>query len=175
MTPAVLPPDARLAVRPVGAAEHRRLRELRLAALAADPDAFGATHESEAAEPPDWWQAWASESEAGTSERTFVLVDDDERWWGMALVHLVAGCELAELNAMWVSPAARGRGSASVLADACATWASHRGARCLRLHVVQTNEPARRAYEKSGFVPAGTRSVDRHGRRFDELVMIRDL
>ena len=95
----------------VRAHEADRLRELRLASLQADPHAFGATYESDAARPASWWERGARLSGAGDEQRTFVVVGDDGRWLGMALVRPddeTPGA--AVLNAMWVAPEARGRG-----------------------------------------------------------------
>ena len=112
----------------VRAHEADRLRELRLASLQADPDAFGATYESDAARPPSWWERGARLSDAGDEQRTFVVVGDDGRWLGMALVRPDDETPgEAVLNAMWVAPEARGRGSAQALCEACAQWAAEHG------------------------------------------------
>ena len=58
-------------VRAARADEGPRLRELRLASLAADPAAFTSTHGDEAARPAEWWTRWAALSEAGVEQRTF--------------------------------------------------------------------------------------------------------
>ena len=105
------------------AREHECLRQLRLASLAVDHEAFGSMYARDASQPADWWKQWAAESELGTSQRTFVLDAHDGRWLGLALVRLddeKPGS--AVLNAMWVTPAARGQRAAALLCDACATW-----------------------------------------------------
>ena len=89
--------------------------------------------------------------EAGAEQRTFVVVDDDDRWLGMALVR--ADDETpgdAVLNAMWVAPEARGRGAARALCDACAAWAAEHGYPALKVAVIVANEPARRTYAAAG-------------------------
>ena len=81
--------------------------KLRLASLAADPEAFASTYAEDAGEPTERWQWWAAQSEDGRTQRTFVLVADDGRWLGLALVRLdgdKAGS--AVLNAMWIAPEA---------------------------------------------------------------------
>ena len=126
----------------VRAHEAERLRELRLASLQADPHAFGATYESDAARPASWWERGARLSDAGEEQRTFVVVGDDGRWLGMALVRPddeTPGD--AVLNAMWVAPEARGRGDAQALCDACAQWAAEHGFSALDTAVVVGNEP----------------------------------
>jgi RimJ/RimL family protein N-acetyltransferase len=163
-----------LRVRHVRVDEHERLRELRLAALANDPQAFGSTYARDAAFPTESWERLAAKSEDGTTERTFVLVDGEDRWLGLALVRLDSPAK-AWLGAMWVAPEARRRGAAVWLCDACAEWASSRGAGELTLSVVVDNDAARRAYEAAAFAIRGRARGSYHGRTVDELTMSRRL
>ena len=163
-------------VRHVLAGEWGRLRELRLASLAADPDAFGSTYAREVEQPAAWWEGWAARSESGTTQRTFVVVGDDDRWLGLALVRLDdAEARAAVLNAMWVAPEARGRRAARALCDACARWATEHGCGQLTLQVVVDNDAARRAYEAAGFVVSGQSTWSNGGRTLDEFDMARPL
>ncbi len=168
-------------VRAVARAEAARLRALRLRALEHDPDGFGATLAEERARPDAWWDDWARASEKGREQRTFAVVgeedDDGTGFLGLALVRVddeAAG--IAGLYAMWLDPAARGRGMAGALCDACAEWASARGCRVLRLSVFAPNVVARRAYAAAGFVPYDRADiVTRDGRALDELRLERRL
>jgi ribosomal protein S18 acetylase RimI-like enzyme len=163
-------------VRHVRAAEWDRLRALRLASLAADPGAFGSTYAREDGQDPSWWRAWAARSDDGTTQRTYLVVGEDDRWHGLALVRLDDDDPAAAvLNAMWVEPAARGRGLAGVLCDACATWATERGCHELTLQVVVDNDAALRAYQAAGFSVRGRSTWSRDGRTLDELDMVRPL
>jgi RimJ/RimL family protein N-acetyltransferase len=157
--------------------EHERLREVRLSALAADPEAFGSTHEHELGYPPECWEQWARSSEQGLSQRTFVALSGRDDWVGLSLVSLsVDEPALAELFAMWVAPTTRGRGAAGMLCDACAAWAAEHGAHQLRLVVVVGNTPALHAYQAAGFAVAGeTTWVRVDGVRQEHLVMIRQV
>jgi RimJ/RimL family protein N-acetyltransferase len=160
-------------IRAVEAYEALALREIRLASLQADPDAFGSTHARDLAHPASWWERWAK----GEGQRTFVVVDETDRWLGLALVR--ADDEApgdAVLNAMWVAPEARGQGAARALCDACAAWAAEHGYRALNAAVVVGNQPARRAYESAGleFSYATTWTGDT-GRTLDELILKRTL
>lgn len=101
-------------VRPVLSHEADLLREIRLRSLANDPDAFGSTYERDAARPADWWQSWA----ARTDQRTFVVVDEHDRWLGLALVRPDSGLA-AVINAMWVAPEARRLGAGRMLIYSC--------------------------------------------------------
>lgn len=165
-----------LRVRHVLAGEQVLLREIRLASLAADPEAFGSTHARDSAQATEWWERWATQSEEGTTQRTFVLVDHDDLWLGLGLVRLDDDRpSSAALTAMWVSPEARGRRAATSLCDACATWAIERGAHELTLTVVVSNDAARRAYQAAGFAVSGKTTWSREGRTLDVFVMSRSL
>lgn len=162
-------------VRHVVGSEHIRLRELRLASLAGDPDAFASTYARDAAQPTEWWERAAAQSELGVSQRTFVLEADDGRWLGLALVRLEdERPDSAVLNAMWVAPEVRGRRMAGLLCEACGAWAAERRCRELTLTVVVDNDAARRAYESAGFAVRGRETTCvRDGRTLDEFVMSR--
>jgi GNAT superfamily N-acetyltransferase len=171
-----------LIVRAVRAGEGAPLRALRLAALAADPGAFGAIHAREAAEPEAWWDAWAARSEAGDEQRTFVAVDEDGEWTGLALVRRAEGesretaaAPHAQVNAMWVAPAARRRGVGRALVDACTAWATGWGCASLGLNVVVENAGALAAYERAGFVVRGQKTDVRPDRTLDQYVLVLDL
>lgn len=135
------------------AGEHERLRELRLRALASDPSAFSASYADAVEHPLEEWIERAELSQAGLSQRTFVLVAESGEWLGMALVRLRDDDpRLAGLNAMWVAPEARGGGAVKLLCDACALWAVEHDCTDLVLGLFTPNVRARRAYEAVGFV-----------------------
>jgi GNAT superfamily N-acetyltransferase len=164
-------------VRHALASEAAALRTIRLTSLAADPHAFGRTYERDVALPESWWTRWAEQSGSGREARTFVVVDDEDRWLGLALVR--ADDEApgdAVLNAMWVAPEARGHGAARALCEACASWAAEHGFRALNAAVVVGNEPARRTYEAAGFAFSyATTWTGDNGRTLDELILTRRL
>jgi GNAT superfamily N-acetyltransferase len=112
-------------VRQVRRGDQALLHELRLASLAADPQAFGSTYARDAARPPEWWKRWAADSEDGGRQRTFVLAGEGGRGLGLAMARLDES-RSAEVLAMWVAPEARGRRAARSLCDACAAWAAAR-------------------------------------------------
>lgn len=163
-------------VRHVLATEHTQLRELRLAALESDPEAFGSTYARELGRPDEFWPRWAEQSEEGSTQRTFVLVSEDGSWVGLSLVRLDddnSGASI--LNGMWVAPPARGRGGAVALCEACAGWAAEHGCHEIALAVLTDNLAARRAYENAGFAVTGHSSWERDGGILDDLVMVRPL
>jgi GNAT superfamily N-acetyltransferase len=163
-------------VRHAVASEATALRELRLASLAADPQAFGSTYERDAGHPASWWERMAQLSDSGHEQRTFVVVDDADRWLGMALVRadaVVPGD--AVLNAMWVAPEARGRGAARALCNACTAWAAEHGFRALNVPVVVGNDAARRAYEAAGFAFSHATTWTRDDLTLETLILTRTL
>jgi GNAT superfamily N-acetyltransferase len=165
-----------LAIRHVLAAEHARLRELRLSALERNPEAFGSTYAADAAQPVAWWERWASASGDGVVERTFVLVDGEDRWLGMAFARF-RGEEpaVAWLGGMWIAPEARRCGGARLLCQACLRWSTERGAEELMLTVVVGNDAALSAYLTAGFA-IRDRTTHSHGARaLDEFIMTQAL
>jgi RimJ/RimL family protein N-acetyltransferase len=163
-------------VRHVVASEAGRLREIRLASLAADPHAFGGTYDGDAAKPASWWEWWAEQSTKGHEQRTFVVVDGEDRWLGIALVRADDDAPgEAVLNAMWVAPEARRHGAARALCDACAAWAAQHAFRALNAAVVVGNDAARRAYEAAGFAFSHATTWTGDGRTLEELILTRAL
>ena len=142
-------------VRRLRADEGPRLRELRLRALAAAPDAFGDTLAAAAARPAEAWQTRATHAAAG---KDYVLFVAEERghWYGLAggLFEDDASDE-AEVVSMWVDPAARGSGLSQRLLDAVTAWARAHGAASMRLWVTEGNAPAIALYERCGFAFTG--------------------
>jgi ribosomal protein S18 acetylase RimI-like enzyme len=151
--------------------EAARIKALRLRALAADPEGFSSTYQSELAKPADWWERLATLSDAGAEQRTFVYEQDGE-WLGFILVRRDDEHPPdATINATWVAPEARGKGIATQLATHCVEWARERGFPAISVAVVVGNTPAQRAYEAAGFVPAFVTEWTEHGRTLELLVL----
>lgn len=128
-------------------------RALRLAALAADPEAFGSTL-AEWSGPGDAESRWRGRLVAVALN---VLADLDGEAVGMLSASLpVEGT--AALLSMWVAPAARGHGVGDALIGAALRWARTQGARRLALDVRQGNLPAILLYRRHGFYDVGTAS-----------------
>ena len=147
--------------------EWERLKDVRLRALRSDPRAYGSTYEGDLARPDEWWTTGAAGSESGEERRNFV-VDDGERWLGLALVR--ADDESpgdAVINAMWVAPEIRGQGYSRQLCEACIAWATEHGFPAINLSAKLDNDVAIAAYKAAGFAPSHV--VD------DELVLTRTL
>ncbi|HEY0490680.1 MAG TPA: GNAT family N-acetyltransferase, partial [Telluria sp.] len=122
------------------------LREIRLAALADAPTAFGATYASAAANSDQQWRDRA----AGRGPAQFKLAFADG-----AAVGIIAGVvgAAADLNliAMWVRPRYRGAGVAAALVEAVKEHAAVAGHLRVVLDVSQDNHRAVAFYRKMGF------------------------
>jgi GNAT superfamily N-acetyltransferase len=129
--------------------EWQVVREVRLAALRADPGAFYAVLADEQGLDES---AWRRRAGAGS---TVVAVDGTTGSpVGCAtVVHEEGGPPGGRhLVGMWVAPQSRGGGVATRLLDAAAGRARSQGARVLTLWVVRTNAAARGLYAARGFV-----------------------
>jgi ribosomal protein S18 acetylase RimI-like enzyme len=144
-------------IRRVRADEWEALRDTRLAALAASPDAFATTHAEAAVRPDDWWREWARESAEGGDQAMFLA------WHGREPVGIAGAFRKAGrvyVISMWTSPDARSRGIGRALLDATVAFAGE----CeVRLSVTETNTAARRFYERYGFEPTGATEPLREG------------
>jgi ribosomal protein S18 acetylase RimI-like enzyme len=123
-------------------------RDLRLAALAEAPYAFGSTL-AQWQGPGDREERWRDRLGIPGS-RNVVAVRASEH------VGMVSGVpaeqpETVELISMWVSPTARGQGVGDLLTEEVARWAAERNARTLRLSVMPDNRAAVALYERHGF------------------------
>jgi GNAT superfamily N-acetyltransferase len=129
----------------------QELRDVRLAALAEAPAAFGSSLRREQEFDEDRWRAWTR------SVALFIALA------GGSPVGMAAGVsgnssEERKLVAMWVDPAWRGRNAASKLLSSVVDWAGSEGSKRLRLWVAEGNESARRLYEGRGFEVTGCRA-----------------
>lgn len=139
-------------VRPVRPEEWRRLRELRLRALAEDPQAFARTLEEERDDPDEEWIEWATP----TGDWCPFVAGE---WEGMAFGWLRDS--VVHLGGMWVVPGARRQGLGRELVDAVVGWAHALDADAVELEVAVP--PAERLYESCGFIRTGaTRPLPSH-------------
>ncbi|MGC5021314.1 GNAT family N-acetyltransferase [Micromonospora sp. DT47] len=127
-------------------------RELRLAALAEAPSAFGS-------QLADWQgegdreERWRARLSIPNSYNALVVLDGEPA--GMASGVPTSEKYAVELISMWVAPAARGRGVGDELVRAVERWARQAGAEALRLAVAEGNEAATELYQRNGFTDTG--------------------
>ena len=157
-------------VREVTADDWELMRDVRLAALADAPHAFGSTYAREAAFTEERWRGrigersvtfFALEDSAGAVPAGAVpassvpasTVPASSVPAGLASIYVEDGA--AELVSMWVRPSARGLGVGEALVEAAAAWARARHFGALFLWVTESNAPAVRLYQRCGFSPTG--------------------
>lgn len=143
------------------------LRDLRLDALREAPTAFGSTYAREATFSDEEWHRRLTNPNAAQ-----LVCEDDLGPAG--LVAVIADLEeagVAQLVGMWVKPEVRGTGAAGSLVRAAIEAATAlAGTKLIRLHVLEENLPARRLYERHGFVATGRAFIrDRDGATEVEL------
>ena len=128
-------------------------RDLRLDALRDAPGAFGETLTAALQRDEDNWRnAWRTEP---PQPRFIAAIDGTPG--GMCSIVLPADHDVQPLIiAMWISPAARGRGLGPALLDACVGWCVRNSFPRLRLGVVEDNEAAMRLYTRYGFRYVGS-------------------
>jgi Cys-tRNA(Pro)/Cys-tRNA(Cys) deacylase len=134
-----------------------RWRDLRLAALADAPRAFGA-------QLADWADAseerWRDRLAFNGAANFVASVDDEPAGMASGIRSDIAG--RAEIISMWVAPSARGRGVGDALIEAVRAWASDQGLELLQLDVVVTNDRALGLYRRHGFAVVGDAETERH-------------
>jgi GNAT superfamily N-acetyltransferase len=138
-------------VREVGEGDWELLRDVRLAGLREAPYAFGSTYAGEVAFTEQRWRMRI----LGPGVMFFGYLADVPEPAGIAGVFTEDSA--ADLVSMWVRPSARGHGVGEALIAAAVHWAKARDYDTLYLWVTESNEPARRLYERSGFTPTGER------------------
>ena len=143
---------AEVAVRAIDASAWGTMRDVRLAALRDAPQAFGSSYRREIGFCREDWLARIANG------ANFLAYAAE---FGPAPAGLVGGFVpqpgIAELVSMWVHPRARGLGVGRALVAAVIRWAAAEGHPSVHLWVTETNEPARRLYERCGFTLTGER------------------
>jgi ribosomal protein S18 acetylase RimI-like enzyme len=136
-------------------------RALRHRALTEDPDAFGSTVELEATYDEDDWRARMDRG------RTVVaFLDGQPVGMGGTFESEPA---VQRVVSMWVAPEARRRGIGRLVLDDVVAAARAAGDR-IELDVAEGN-PARRIYERAGFVDTGRREPIRPGSSSMKVLM----
>jgi len=150
-------------VRPLLAGEVELWRDIRLRALQDAPHAFGTTYEEAMAWPDDRWATHVEWATAPDAPQSVYLADLGGTVVGCARVSREDASDTALVTAMWVDPASRRKGVASILLEACEDWARARGCHRLELEVAEANPIARVLYERAGFVATGELHLLREG------------
>ena len=137
-------------------------RGLRLRALADSPDAFAHTVDEERAHPDEWWiDIVTSTVEHPRGDLWFAEIDEEPI--GMLFARIDEPLVTIEIGAMWVDPAARGRGLGKALLDAAIRWGRRSGAKRALIWVATANPAAESLYRSRGFAPTGASKPLRAG------------
>jgi GNAT superfamily N-acetyltransferase len=139
-------------IRRVESDDWERLRDVRLRALASDPDAFLETVEHARTFPDERWRERAQPSE---HQVTFVHEEDDA-FDAMVSAFVDDDAETVHLVGMWLAPDVRGSGIARELVGRIIEWSRGHGRVRVLLSVEAGNARAARLYEKCGFVELDT-------------------
>lgn len=139
-------------LRVLGPDDWRVWRELRLAALAEAPHAFGSTLAEWQGEG-DRAERWRSRLDIPGSHNTVAVLGG--RPVGMASGVPADVPHTVELISMWVSPKVRGRGVGGSLVGEVERWAGRLRATTLRLSVMPDNDAAIAFYARLGFEDTG--------------------
>lgn len=167
-------PTSRLvqpAIRRIRKTDAEAWRDVRLRALLDAPEAFGSTHADAVAQPPEYWPERALQSASGQEQAIFLADAGDE------LVGLVGGFRRADergkndLISMWVAPSHRGTRLARRLIQQVLDWSASGEAKRVNLWFTETNQPARRSYERAGFTVTGTQQPHPSSPPLNELEM----
>lgn len=162
-------------IRPVGPADVAKWRAIRLEALRLAPTAFSSSYEDARAMDP---AMLAQRIPSGdTPDALFGAFLEDELV-GTAGFRIQSAAKLRHKGILWgvyVRESARGAGVANALVSAVIERARTRVA-ILQLAVAAHNAPARRLYDRLGFVPYGTerRALRIDGTDYDEVLMALD-
>jgi ribosomal protein S18 acetylase RimI-like enzyme len=153
----------------------RAYREIRLAALADAPYAFGSTLERELAFDEARWR----ERLRGPNPAFHAQVEGSAAGLAGGLAPGVMRddphVDDAYLVQMWVRPSMRGRGAGDALVARVIEWARALRAPALRLWVVEDNHAAIGLYARHGFVDSGERQRVREDDPRIEIGMVLDL
>lgn len=130
-------------------------RDLRQAALAEAPYAFGSSLADWQGEG-DREERWRGRLSGPGSHNVVAFLEGEPAGMGTGAPAERAPGQpevVAEVLSMWVAPAARGRGVGDAVLASVETWARSRGFTRLRLDVAPDNPAATALYERNGFVP----------------------
>lgn len=158
-----------LVVRRLGPEDWELYRDVRLTALTDSPRTFASTLTREQEFPEEVWRQRLTENCTAVAFRD----EDADVAQPVGIAAGYVGEHGAELVSMWVSPRARGSGSADALVEEVSRWAAEQGHVTLALWVVEGNDLAERVYARNGFIRSGRMQPLRDGEETMEYEMVR--
>ncbi len=163
---------ADIEIRRLGADDAEVFRDVRLEALARNPEAFASTFEAEKIRPLSWFSERLGTSHVHGAFHDATLI-------GIAVLVIQQSAKMAHKGALvslYVRPQARGIGVGRRLVEAVIDTA-RRHVELVQLTVVTGNEAALRLYSGLGFVQYGLekKALKQGDRYHDEILMAKDL
>jgi len=156
ISPATHDPTPRVRVRRLRESDRSAFRALRLAALAADPAAFGSSLERESRYTDDRWSDWVRRGATSSDEATWVAEELGGPLVGM--IGVFRKDDASQVWGLWVAGDRRHTGIGAALLDALLAWTrSTRPGAQVRLEVAPSQKAAIRLYRARGFLPTGKR------------------
>lgn len=143
--------------------EWETYKDVRLAALADSPDAFGSTLAAEQLRLPEGWRDRLAVAQVSGADLPLAA------FLGQQVVGLVwakvdaVDSTTVHVFQMWVAPQHRGQGIGKALLDHVISWARSIHAQALQLGVACGDTPAVRLYSAAGFAVFGAREPLRDG------------
>lgn len=149
-----MPADEAIAIRRIHPDDWEALRALRLAAMEADPLAFGSTLRREQESAPEKWKNWAARGGTGGREAIYLAIHGPGELVGM--IGAYPEDERFHVWGMWVRPERRSQGIGGRLLDALLEWlASIAPSGTTLLEVNPVQEAAVELYTARGFLSTG--------------------
>jgi RimJ/RimL family protein N-acetyltransferase len=177
MSPDIITSRGPISVRPAVPGDAAAVLDLRLEALSAHPEAFGADYERTAADGPGLWAERIRENML-ENKGVLVVAEAGARLVGMA--GLIRGnwpkTSLAgSIYGVFVSPAWRGLRLTDAMLEECSTWAHAHHLATLKLAVITINTAAIRCYTRWGFSVYGVepKAIFWKGVFYDDLLMVK--
>ena len=169
------PPISGILIRALAESDAKAFRAIRLDALATSPEAFGSSHEEEAALPLETFQARIEGPEPSVIFGAFA----DDALVGMAGFLASEKRKQRHKGTLWgvfVRPTWRGHGIAERLVRRVVEHAGQH-VTILYANVVTMNHHARMMYQRLGFTPYGVewRALCVDGVFYDEELLVLDL
>lgn len=149
-------------IRTIGPEEWRNYREVRLRALRESPDAFSSQWKDGVRISEEEWAARLARVDSGLDLPLAAVTGDTFN--GLLWARIEADDKSrAQLYQMWVAPELRGAGSGKRMIETALAWLKTQGVTRVMLGVTCGDRPARRLYERMGFVPVGETEPLREG------------
>ncbi len=139
-------------IRKIGPQDWVAFRDVRLAALADSPAAFGSTLADAMVRTDDEWESMVRARTSSDDSAIWLAESAHRGTIGVVAADPTLARDSTELVSMWVAPAARGSGLAARLVDTVVAWAEECGSVSVSLWVMRGNDRARRLYGSTGFV-----------------------